>query len=136
MSKLIYRILVYCSGLIMGIILVIIINRHREAATRIDPKEEKMILQKLQKNPLYIGERALCRMNCRNVSKDMVIRVLNTGKINIEKSDQGKEPCDEFLIEGIVDSGRHLSIIFGGCDHETIVLNVFDQDKNFDCKCL
>ena len=119
----------------MGIILVIIINRHREAATQINPNEEKMILQKLQKNPLNIGERVLCRMNCRSISKEMVLKVLNTGKINIGKSDQGKEPCDEFLIEGVSDDGRRLSITFGGCVNETVVLNIFDMDKNYDCKC-
>lgn len=84
---------------------------------------------------LTFSKHALCRMACRNITEAEVKEILETGKINTEKSNPRDLPCPTFALEGYSDQGQHLRIVFAPCNQETRVVTCIDLDKEWQCDC-
>jgi hypothetical protein len=76
---------------------------------------------------------ALCRMECRHVTKQEVEEILATGNINTEKSNPEDEPCPTYALEGYSEEGQHLRIVFAPCEDITSVVTCIDLDKDWSC---
>lgn len=85
---------------------------------------------------LEYTKHAICRMECRQVTKAEVQEILAQGKINPEKSNPADQPCPTYALEGYSSEGQHLRIVFAPCDNEHAkVITCIDLDKDWTCHC-
>ncbi|MFY0254862.1 DUF4258 domain-containing protein [Chitinophaga sp. 30R24] len=85
---------------------------------------------------LEYTKHAICRMDCRQVTRVEVEEILLEGKINPEKSNPSDYPCPTYALEGYSNEGQHLRIVFAPCDGEHArVITCIDLDKDWSCNC-
>lgn len=94
-----------------------------------------VITEELQRNRLTYSKHALCRMACRNISKEEIGAVLKSGSVNFKKSKVHETPCPSYALEGRSKDGQNLRIIFAKCDSVTTVITAIDLDRKYNCKC-
>ncbi|MFL5786959.1 MAG: DUF4258 domain-containing protein, partial [Flavisolibacter sp.] len=55
---------------------------------------------------------ALCRMDCRHISKNDINEIMEKGIINLNKSNRNASPCPVYALQGFTDDGKDLRVIF------------------------
>ena len=100
-----------------------------ETATQGDWRHHKIIYTK----------HARCRMECRDISEDEVVSILESGIINESKSKEENEEadghCPTFALEGSTKDGQHVRIVFAACDKITKVVTAIDLGVEHECNC-
>jgi hypothetical protein len=84
---------------------------------------------------LQYTHHALCRMDCRHISKTDVQDIMLRGEINYAKSDAADKPCPTYALQGYTTDGQHLRVIFAQCSQETKVITCYDLEQDFECHC-
>ncbi len=85
---------------------------------------------------LEYTKHAICRMDCRQVTRAEVEEILADGKVNAEKSNPNDHPCPTYALEGYSSEGQHLRIVFAPCDSQNAkVITCIDLDKDWTCHC-
>ena len=84
---------------------------------------------------LVYTRHALCRMDCRKISKEEIQEILNKGVINFNRSNRSDRPCPTFALQGRTRSGESLRIIFAQCREETKVVTCYNLEKEYSCDC-
>jgi hypothetical protein len=84
---------------------------------------------------LYYTKHALCRMDCRHISKDDIKEIMRKGIINFNKSNRRDRPCPTFALQGETGDGEKLRVVFAQCDDETKVVTCYNLEEDFDCHC-
>ncbi len=78
---------------------------------------------------------ALCRMDCRKISKDDIKWIMAEGKINYKKSDLQDKPCPTYALEGITQDEERLRVVFAQCNTVTKVVTCINLDEEAACDC-
>lgn len=78
---------------------------------------------------------ALCRMDCRQISKEEIIEIMEKGIINFNKTNKRDRPCPTFALQGRTTSGESLRVIFAQCATETKVVTCYNLKEDFECHC-
>ena len=78
---------------------------------------------------------ALCRMDCRQISKDEIKEIIEKGIINFNKTKMRDRPCPTFALQGRTSSGENLRVIFAQCPTETKVITCYNLEEEFECYC-
>ena len=76
---------------------------------------------------------ALCRIDCRQISKSEVAKTISAGEINHKKSDPNALPCPTYAYE--TSAGRKLRIVVGACPNKTKIITAIDLNRKFNCSC-
>jgi hypothetical protein len=84
---------------------------------------------------LYYTKHALCRMDCRHISKEEIAEIMDKGIINFNKSNRFDRPCPTFALQGETTSGEKLRVIFAQCREETKVITCYNLLQDFECDC-
>lgn len=84
---------------------------------------------------LTYTKHALCRMDCRRISKEEIGEIMKKGIINFSKSDQNDRPCPTFALQGTTSTGESIRIIFAQCPAETKVITCYNLREDFTCHC-
>jgi hypothetical protein len=84
---------------------------------------------------LYYTKHALCRMDCRHISKEDIHVIMERGIINFNKSDRWERPCPTFALQGETDEGEKIRVIFAQCSSETKVITCYNLQQEFECHC-
>lgn len=84
---------------------------------------------------LIYTRHALCRMDCRHISKQEVRAILENGIILFHQSNKAAQPCPTFALQGITGSGESIRVIFAQCSTQTRVITCYNLKKDFVCKC-
>jgi hypothetical protein len=84
---------------------------------------------------LYYTKHALCRMECRQISKEDIKEIMKKGIINFNRSNRRDRPCPTFALQGETSDGEKLRVIFAQCDDETKVVTCYNLEEDFDCHC-
>ena len=84
---------------------------------------------------LYYTKHALCRMECRHISKEDIREIMDRGIINFNKSDRWERPCPTFALQGVTDDGEKIRVIFAQCSDETKVITCYNLEQDFECHC-
>ena len=84
---------------------------------------------------LEYTKHALCRMDCRRISKSDVNDIMRNGEINYAKTELDDKPCPTYALQGYSNDGQHLRVIFAQCDNKTKVVTCYDLEKEFECHC-
>jgi hypothetical protein len=84
---------------------------------------------------LVYTKHALCRMDCRRISKDDVEEIMEEGVINLNRSNRNGRPCPTFALQGETKDGEHLRIVFAQCETQTKVVTCINLDEDFECHC-
>ena len=96
----------------------------------------KRVINHLISDSTIISDKVNCKMLEYNLSKDDMLSVLNNGKVNFEKSQTIKSPCQIFYIEN-QENLENYEVIFEFCDIKdrvtVIDLNLLNEE-NIVCK--
>lgn len=84
---------------------------------------------------LEYTKHALCRMECRHISKNDIQDIMLSGEINYAKSDVNDKPCPTYALQGYSNDGQHLRVVFAQCQSKTKVVTCYDLEKDFECHC-
>jgi len=84
---------------------------------------------------LYYTKHALCRMDCRHISKEDIKEIMRKGIINFNRSNRRDRPCPTFALQGETNDGEKLRVIFAQCNEETKVVTCYNLEEDFDCHC-
>lgn len=84
---------------------------------------------------LEYTQHAICRMQCRRISKSDVQDIMRGGEINYAKTDVNDRPCPTYAVQGYTNDGQHLRVIFAQCQTKTKVVTCYDLEKDFECHC-
>ena len=84
---------------------------------------------------VYYTKHALCRMDCRHISKNEIEEIMRNGIINFNKSDRNDRPCPTFALQGETIEGDKLRVIFAQCSDETKIVTCYNLEKDFECHC-
>lgn len=84
---------------------------------------------------LVYTKHALCRMDCRQISREEIRQIMQKGIINFSRSNKQDRPCPTFALQGRTNSGENLRIIFAQCATETKVVTAYNLEQNFSCNC-
>jgi hypothetical protein len=77
---------------------------------------------------------AKCRMQCIDVLEVDVKMLMQTGVININKSNRRLQPCPLFAVQGRV-RGKSLRVLFEQCRNGTFVVNCYNLESETACDC-
>lgn len=84
---------------------------------------------------IYYTKHALCRMDCRKISKDDIDEIMKKGIINFNRSNRRGKPCPTFALQGETSDGEKLRVIFAQCTDETKVVSCYNLEEDFECHC-
>ena len=84
---------------------------------------------------LLYTKHALCRMDCRRISREDIREIMEKGIINFNKSDRFDRPCPTYALQGETSDGEKLRVIFAQCDRETKVVTCYNLQEDFECHC-
>jgi hypothetical protein len=84
---------------------------------------------------LSYTKHALCRMDCRHISREDVEEIMEQGVINLNRSNRNARPCPTFALQGETKDSEHLRIVFAQCEEETRVVTCINLDEDFECHC-
>jgi hypothetical protein len=84
---------------------------------------------------LYYTKHALCRMDCRHISKEEINEIMQKGIINFNKTHLHDQPCPTFALQGQVTSGEKIFVVFAQCSDETKVVTCYNLEHDFECHC-
>ena len=94
-----------------------------------------VILEELNQGEITYTEKAICLMNCGNISKINIGEILLAGDVNFSESDVHREPCPSYAIDGKTKKGESLRIIFAKCDSIAQVVAAINLEVKSDCHC-
>jgi hypothetical protein len=85
--------------------------------------QEPVRKEAFNRNPkeLIYTKHALCRMDCRQISKKDIDEVMKKGIINYNRSNRREAPCPVYAVQARISSGEYLRVIFAQCDDVTKV---------------
>jgi hypothetical protein len=78
---------------------------------------------------------ALCRMDCRKISKEEIEEIMEKGIINFNRTNRRDRPCPTFALQGRTTSGESIRVIFAQCPTETKVVTCYNLEEDFECHC-
>jgi Domain of unknown function (DUF4258) len=84
---------------------------------------------------LIYTHHALCRMDCRHISKEDIDEVMAKGIIFLNKSNLDDRPCPTFALQGYTKENEDIRVIFAQCADETKVVTCYNLRKDFECHC-
>ena len=84
---------------------------------------------------LIYTRHALCRMDCRQISRDDINEIMKKGIINLNKSNRRDRPCPTYALQGETRDGEKIRVIFAQCDRETKVVTCYNLQEDFECHC-
>ena len=84
---------------------------------------------------LQFTHHALCRMDCRHISKTDVEDIMLNGEVNYAKSNANDQPCPTYALQGYTGNHQHLRVIFAQCQNETKVVTCYNMEQEFECHC-
>jgi hypothetical protein len=87
------------------------------------------------RSSLTYSKHALCRMDCRHISKQEVEEIIARGIINFNKSNRRANPCPIFALQGRTSGGEKIRVIVTQCPSETRVITCYNMEEDFYCDC-
>jgi hypothetical protein len=117
----------YSLLLVLILLIVFIYKRWQEPVRR----------EAFDRHPvhLYYTKHALCRMDCRHISREDIKEIMEKGIINFNKSNRYDRPCPTFALQGETDDGEKIRVIFAQCSDETKVVTCYNLEEDFECHC-
>ena len=119
---------VFFTLILVIVILAIIVSRLRH-----EPGGKELF----DRHPAHLDytRHALCRMDCRHISKSDIDQIMEKGIINLNKSNRYASPCPVYAIQGYTDDGKDLRVIFAQCSGDTKVITCYNLKVDFECHC-
>jgi hypothetical protein len=93
--------------------------------------------ERFSPNALAYSRHARCRMDCRDISEDLVEQVYREGSLNCGKSDPAgaKDGNPRYALEMEDGSRGRVRIIVGDDHNEHVIITVIRLDEKDNCSC-
>ena len=90
---------------------------------------DKRVISHLINDSTTFTTKAECQLVYYNMTKEVLLSVLDEGEVNFDLSDEDSEPCQYFVIENIV-KGNELSVEFELCYYNNKSVKVMAFTSN------
>ena len=86
------------------------------------------------RNPenIIYTKHARCRMDCRHITEEEVKEILQTGKLNSDKIEEG-EKGPTYPLEGRTKADKMMRIVVAPKKNDLVIVTVIDLDKDWPC---
>lgn len=84
---------------------------------------------------LIYTKHAVCRMNCRKISKADINNTLQLGSLNEKKSEPNAKPCPKYAYEWSNSEREDLRVIIAYCEDASKIITAINLDREFNCNC-
>lgn len=84
---------------------------------------------------LILTKHARCRMECRHINESEIREILQSGHINIQKSEPSASPDPKYAIEGITHDRQRVRIIVAASPRGNVIITVIDLEREWQCDC-
>nr|MBK9652323.1 DUF4258 domain-containing protein [Bacteroidota bacterium] len=74
-------------------------------------------------------------MQCRHIDESEIKEIMQTGKLNLAKSNKYDKPCPSYALEGITHDYQSVRIIIADCENIAKIITVIDLKTNYSCNC-
>jgi hypothetical protein len=120
-------------NVLLTLFLLLVVIAFFIARTRQEPRSKELF----NRSPRHLEytRHALCRMDCRQISKEDIETIMQKGVINLSRSNRNDKPCPSFALQGRTPDGESLRVVFAQCNHETKVVTCYNLEKEFSCDC-
>ena len=100
-------------------------------------RQEPERKEAFDRDPDHISytKHALCRMDCRKISREDIQEIMERGVINLNHSNRRDRPCPTFAVQGETSDGEKIRVIFAQCEKETKVVTCYNLQEDFECYC-
>ena len=78
---------------------------------------DKRVISHLKNDSTTFSIKTECQLVYYNMTKSMLLSVLDGGEVNFDLSDQDGKPCQTFMVEKEVES-KNLSVLFELCYYQ------------------
>ena len=97
---------------------------------------DKRVLYHLRSDTIFSSVKTNCLLKYYGLTKKEVLLVLENGKVNFDKSQTEKTPCQNFVVEDYINQ-NFLSVHFEYCANNykvsIIAFEVNNQDNQLEC---
>lgn len=121
--------------MILAILVILIAVSYFNFSSPSGNESNDSLNSRLQSKRLEYSKHARCRMECREISKEEINAILESGKVNQRKSDPDNSRCPRYALEGPTEDGQTVRIIFADCEKETVVVTAIDLSEDHKCYC-
>lgn len=84
---------------------------------------------------LILTKHARCRMDCRHIDESEIREILQSGYINMRKSEPAASPEPKYAIEGVTHDKQKVRIIVAASPRGNVVVTVIDLEREWQCDC-
>ncbi|MDE3211878.1 MAG: DUF4258 domain-containing protein [Bacteroidota bacterium] len=84
---------------------------------------------------LVLTHHAMCRMDCRHITRKEITEIITEGNVNYSKSELSKKGDETYAIEGYTTEEQHLRIVVSPADDGLVVVTCIDLDRDWPCNC-
>lgn len=74
-------------------------------------------------------------MDCRHIDVNEVKEVIETGKLNEQKSGTGKSGDRTYALEGWSSDNQHVRVVVTPEKNSLLVITVIDLESEWPCHC-
>lgn len=84
---------------------------------------------------LVFTRHARCRMDCRHITRQEIMEVLDSGTINYAKSEPDARPDPKYAVEAVTEEHQHLRIVVAPSGEKLIVITCIELNVEWQCHC-
>jgi hypothetical protein len=84
---------------------------------------------------LIFTRHARCRMDCRHITKQEILEVLDSGAIDYGKSEPDAKLDPKYAVEAYTAEHQHLRIVVAPSGDELIVITCIELGVEWQCHC-
>ena len=120
-------------NVIFTLILVIVIIGFALMRLHYEPRKR----EPFDRSPSHLTytQHAMCRMDCRHISREDIDEIMKKGIIIFNKSHMNDRPCPTFALQGYTQKQENLRVIFAQCEGNTKVVTCYNLREDFECDC-
>lgn len=84
---------------------------------------------------LILTKHARCRMECRHIDENEIREILQSGQINMRKSEPASTPDPKYAVEGVTHDHQKVRIIVAVSPRGNVIVTVIDLEREWQCDC-
>jgi len=84
---------------------------------------------------LVYTKHARCRMDCRHITAKEIHEILDSGTLNMQKSDPNGRPDPKYAVDGFTTEQQHLRVVVAPERNKLIVITCIELNVEWTCHC-
>jgi hypothetical protein len=125
------RLRTYLVGVGLGLLMVYVFFGDRDLSSW---TPEGRILTTIDSSAMVFSERAICQMNCLQLSDSTIYKIQESAEVNFSESSTRREPCPVYKLESNWEEENY-KLIWEVCENaeEVTLISILKEEKKCSC---